>query len=194
MVKKPNSNQARLRRHARVRRKISGTAARPRLNVFRSSKHIYAQIIDDVAGVTLVSASTMDKDFTGNGGNIEAAKAVGKVIPELNGKLTGMSFRVPTLNVSCVDLTVRLEKETTYDEIKAVMRRASENELKGILGYTEEPLVSTDFMSDNRASIFDAEAGIMLNPTFVKLVAWYDNEYGYSTQLLRLATHMANQE
>ena len=123
-----------------------------------------------------------------------AAKAVGKVIPELNGKLTGMSFRVPTLNVSVVDLTVRLEKETTYDEIKAAMRRASENELKGILGYTDEPLVSTDFMSDNRASIFDAEAGIMLSPTFVKLVAWYDNEYGYSTQLLRLATHIANQE
>ena len=107
-----------------------------------------------------------------------AAKAVGKVIPELNGKLTGMSFRVPTLNVSVVDLTARLEKETTYEEIKAVMKRASENELKGIIGYTDEPLVSSDFMSDNRASIFDAEAGIMLSPTFVKLVAWYDNEYG----------------
>ena len=123
-----------------------------------------------------------------------AAKAVGKVIPELNGKLTGMAFRVPTLNVSAVDLTVRLEKETTYDEIKAVMKRASENELKGILGYTEEPLVSSDFMSDNRASIFDASAGIMLSPNFVKLIAWYDNEYGYSTQLLRLASYMANQE
>ena len=123
-----------------------------------------------------------------------AAKAVGKVIPELNGKLTGMAFRVPTLNVSAVDLTVRLEKETTYDEIKAVMKRACENEMKGIMGYTEEPLVSSDFMSDNRASIFDAEAGIMLSPTFVKLVAWYDNEYGYSTQLLRLASHMAEQE
>ncbi|MGN0960789.1 MAG: type I glyceraldehyde-3-phosphate dehydrogenase, partial [Christensenellales bacterium] len=123
-----------------------------------------------------------------------AAKAVGKVIPELNGKLTGMSFRVPTLNVSVVDLTVRLEKETTYEEIKAVMKRASENELKGVLGYTDEPLVSTDFMGDSRAGIFDAEAGIMLSPTFVKLVAWYDNEYGYSTQLLRLATYMANQE
>ena len=123
-----------------------------------------------------------------------AANAVGKVIPELNGKLTGMAFRVPTLNVSAVDLTVRLEKETTYDEIKAVMKRATENEMKGIMGYTDEPLVSTDFMSDNRASIFDAEAGIMLSPTFVKLVAWYDNEYGYSTQLLRLASHMAEQE
>lgn len=123
-----------------------------------------------------------------------AAKAVGKVIPELNGKLTGMSFRVPTLNVSVVDLTVRLEKETTYEEIKEVMKRASENELKGILGYTEEPLVSSDFMSDNRASIFDASAGIMLSPTFVKLVAWYDNEYGYSTQLLRMASYMASQE
>ena len=123
-----------------------------------------------------------------------AAKAVGKVIPELNGKLTGMAFRVPTLNVSAVDLTVRLEKETTYDEIKAAIKKATENEMKGVMGYTEEPLVSTDFMSDNRASIFDAEAGIMLSPTFVKLVAWYDNEYGYSTQLLRLASHMAEQE
>jgi len=123
-----------------------------------------------------------------------AAKAVGKVIPELNGKLTGMAFRVPTLNVSAVDLTVRLEKETTYDEIKAVIKRASENELKGIIGYTDEPLVSSDFMSDNRASIFDAEAGIMLSPTFVKLVAWYDNEYGYSTQLLRLASYIGSQE
>ena len=123
-----------------------------------------------------------------------AAKAVGKVIPELNGKLTGMSFRVPTLNVSAVDLTVRLEKETTYEEIKAAIKKASETNMKGVMGYTEEPLVSTDFMSDNRASIFDAEAGIMLSPTFVKLVAWYDNEYGYSTQLLRLASHMGEQE
>jgi glyceraldehyde 3-phosphate dehydrogenase len=123
-----------------------------------------------------------------------AAKAVGKVIPELNGKLTGMSFRVPTLNVSAVDLTVRLEKETTYEDIKAALKRASENEMKGIIGYTEEPLVSSDFMSDNRASIFDAGAGIMLSPTFVKLVAWYDNEYGYSTQLLRLVSHIANQD
>ncbi len=123
-----------------------------------------------------------------------AAKAVGKVIPELNGKLTGMSFRVPTLNVSAVDLTVRLAKETTYDEIKAAMKKASQTNLKGVLGYTEEPLVSSDFMGDNRASIFDAEAGIMLSPTFVKLVAWYDNEYGYSTQLLRLASYMGKQE
>ena len=105
-----------------------------------------------------------------------------------------MSFRVPTLNVSVVDLTVRLQKETTYEEIKEVLKRASENEMKGIIGYTDEPLVSSDFMGDNRASIFDAEAGIMLSPTFVKLVAWYDNEYGYSTQLLRLVSHMANQE
>ena len=123
-----------------------------------------------------------------------AAKAVGKVIPELNGKLTGMSFRVPTLNVSAVDLTVRLEKETTYEEIKKAMKKASEKELKGVLGYTEEPLVSSDFMSDNRASIFDASAGIMLSPTFVKLIAWYDNEYGYSTQLLRLVNYMASKE
>jgi glyceraldehyde 3-phosphate dehydrogenase len=121
-----------------------------------------------------------------------AAKAVGKVIPELNGKLTGMAFRVPTLNVSAVDLTVRLERETTYEEIKAVMKRASENEMKGIMGYTEEPLVSTDFMSDNRASIFDAEAGIMLSPTFVKLVAWYDNEWGYSNKVVDLIAFMAS--
>lgn len=123
-----------------------------------------------------------------------AAKAVGKVIPELNGKLTGMSFRVPTLNVSVVDLTVKLQKSTTYEHIKQTIKNASENELKDIMGYTEEPLVSSDFMSDGRASIFDAGAGIMLSGNFAKLIAWYDNEYGYSTQLLRLASYMASQE
>jgi glyceraldehyde 3-phosphate dehydrogenase len=120
-----------------------------------------------------------------------AAKAVGKVIPELNGKLTGMSFRVPTINVSVVDLTCRLEKSATYDEIKAAVKAASENELKGILGYTEDAVVSTDFITDPRTSIFDAGAGIALNPNFVKLVAWYDNEWGYSNKIADLITHMA---
>ncbi|MFV0172634.1 type I glyceraldehyde-3-phosphate dehydrogenase [Empedobacter falsenii] len=120
-----------------------------------------------------------------------AAKAVGKVIPELNGKLTGMSFRVPTVNVSVVDLTVKLSKETNYDEIKKVMQEAAEGELKGILGYTDEPLVSQDFVGDTRTCVFDAGAGIMLNPTFVKLVAWYDNEIGYSNKVVDLIQHMA---
>jgi glyceraldehyde 3-phosphate dehydrogenase len=120
-----------------------------------------------------------------------AAKAVTIVIPELKGKLTGMAFRVPTLNVSVVDLTCRLEKSTTYEEIKAAMKRASENELKGILGYTEEAVVSSDFIGDPRTSIFDAEAGIMLNPNFVKLVSWYDNEWGYSSKVIDLMDHMA---
>jgi len=119
-----------------------------------------------------------------------AAKAVTKVIPDLKGKLTGMSFRVPTLNVSVVDLTCRLEKATSYEEIKAVMKRASENELKGILGYTEEAVVSSDFIGDPRTSIFDADAGIMLNPNFVKVVSWYDNEMGYSHKILELIAYM----
>ncbi|WP_313373922.1 type I glyceraldehyde-3-phosphate dehydrogenase [Chishuiella sp.] len=120
-----------------------------------------------------------------------AAKAVGKVIPELNGKLTGMSFRVPTADVSVVDLTVKLEKETNYDEIKKVIHDAAEGELKGILGYTEDPLVSQDFVGDTRTSIFDAEAGIMLNPTFVKLVTWYDNEIGYSNKVVDLVEYVS---
>jgi glyceraldehyde 3-phosphate dehydrogenase len=120
-----------------------------------------------------------------------AAKAVTKVIPELKGKLTGMSFRVPTLNVSVVDLTCRIEKSATYQEIKDAIKKSSENELKGILGYTEEAVVSSDFIGDPRTSIFDAEAGIMLNPNFVKLVAWYDNEWGYSNKVLDLIAHIA---
>jgi glyceraldehyde 3-phosphate dehydrogenase len=120
-----------------------------------------------------------------------AAKAVGKVIPQLNGKLTGMSLRVPTLDVSVVDLTVNLAKETTYDEICAVMKAASEGELKGILGYTEDEVVSSDFIGDPRTSIFDKKAGILLTPKFVKIVSWYDNEWGYSSKVIDLILHMA---
>jgi glyceraldehyde 3-phosphate dehydrogenase len=120
-----------------------------------------------------------------------AAKAVGKVIPELNGKLTGMSFRVPTPDVSVVDLTCRLAKPATYEEIKAAVKKASENELKGILGYTEDDVVSSDFIHDPRTSIFDAKAGIALNDNFVKLVSWYDNEWGYSNKVVDLIQHMA---
>ena len=122
-----------------------------------------------------------------------AAKAVGKVIPELNGKLTGMAFRVPTIDVSVVDLTVNLEKPATYEEICAAVKEASEGELKGILGYTDELLVSSDFIHDPRTSIFDAQAGIALTDTFVKLVSWYDNEWGYSNKLLDLAVYMSKQ-
>ena len=119
-----------------------------------------------------------------------AAKAVGKVIPELNGKLTGMSMRVPTLDVSVVDLTVNLAKPAKYDEICAAMKKASEGELKGILGYTDEDVVSSDFLGDTRTSIFDAKAGIALTDTFVKVVSWYDNEIGYSNKVLELIKHM----
>ena len=120
-----------------------------------------------------------------------AAKAVGKVIPELNGKLTGMAFRVPTIDVSVVDLTCNLEKPTTYEEICAAMKKASEGELKGIVEYCDEDVVSSDFLSDEHTSIFDAKAGIMLTDTFVKLVAWYDNEWGYAHKLVDLAAYMA---
>ena len=120
-----------------------------------------------------------------------AAKAVGKVIPELNGKLTGMSMRVPTADVSAVDLTVRLAKETSYEEIMSVLKNASENEMKGILGYTEDDVVSQDFISDSRTSIVDAKAGIGLNATFFKIMSWYDNEYGYSSKLIDLAVHIS---
>ncbi len=120
-----------------------------------------------------------------------AAKAVGKVIPALNGKLTGMSMRVPTLDVSVVDLTVNLAKPATYKEICAAMKEASEGELKGVLGYTEDAVVSADFLGDTRTSIFDAKAGIALTDTFVKVVSWYDNEIGYSNKVLDLVAHMA---
>ena len=119
-----------------------------------------------------------------------AAKAVGKVIPELNGKLTGMAFRVPTPDVSVVDLTCRLEKPASYKDICASMKKASEGELKGILGYTEDDVVSTDFLGDARTSIFDAGAGIGLNDHFVKVVSWYDNEWGYSNKVVDLVAHM----
>jgi glyceraldehyde 3-phosphate dehydrogenase len=120
-----------------------------------------------------------------------AAKAVGKVIPSLKGKLTGMAFRVPTPNVSVVDLTCRLEKAASYDAIKAAMKAASEGELKGILGYTEDDVVSTDFLTDARTSIFDAKAGISLNDNFVKVVSWYDNEWGYSNKIIDLLLHIS---
>jgi glyceraldehyde 3-phosphate dehydrogenase len=155
---------------------------------------------------TTATQKTVDgpssKDWRGGraaGGNIipsstGAAKAVTKVIPELKGRLTGMSFRVPTLDVSVVDLTCRLEKATSYDEIKAVIKKASENELKGILGYTEDSVVSSDFIGDTRTSIFDASAGIMLNPNFVKLVSWYDNEMGYSNKILDLISYLKSKD
>merc|ERR1711973_695064 len=123
-----------------------------------------------------------------------AAKAVGKVIPALNGKLTGMAFRVPTPDVSVVDLTVRLEKSATYEEICAKIKEASEGPMKGILGYTEDMVVSTDFLGDNRSSIFDAKAGIQLSETFVKLVSWYDNEFGYSNRVIDLITFMQSKD
>ena len=120
-----------------------------------------------------------------------AAKAVGKVIPELNGKLTGMAFRVPTLDVSVVDLTVRLEKSVSYDDVKKAIKEASEGSMKGILGYTEDDVVSADFIHEVRTSVFDAKAGIALNNNFMKLISWYDNEWGYSNKVVDLICHMA---
>jgi len=134
------------------------------------------------AGANLIPSST------------GAAKAVGKVIPELNGKLTGMAFRVPTVNVSVVDLTVKLKEGTTYEEVCRKMKEASQGEMKGILGYTEEAVVSTDFMSDPRSSIFDASAGIQMSPKFMKLVAWYDNEMGYSHRMVDLAHYIGERD
>lgn len=151
---------------------------------------------------TTASQRTVDgpsmKDWRGGraaSGNIipsstGAAKAVGKVIPELSGKITGMSFRVPVLDVSVADLTCRLEKSASYEEICKVVKEASENEMKGILGYTEDEVVSTDFIGETRTSVFDAKAGISLTPTFVKLVSWYDNEYGFSNKILDLIKYM----
>ncbi len=171
-----------------------------------------AKVINDNFGIveglmttvhsTTATQKTVDgpsvKDWRGGraaAGNIipsstGAAKAVGKVIPSLNGKLTGMAFRVPTLDVSVVDLTCRLEKPASYEAIKAAVKAASEGELKGILGYTEDDVVSSDFYGDARTSIFDAKAGIALNDNFVKLVSWYDNEWGYSNKVVELICHM----
>ena len=171
-----------------------------------------AKVINDKFGMveglmttvhsTTATQKTVDgpsmKDWRGGraaSGNIipsstGAAKAVGKVIPALNGKLTGMSLRVPTLDVSVVDLTCTLAKDVTYDEICQAMKAASEGELKGILGYTEDAVVSSDFLGDPRTSIFDAKAGIQLSPRFVKVVSWYDNEWGYSNKVLELIEYM----
>jgi glyceraldehyde 3-phosphate dehydrogenase len=171
-----------------------------------------AKVIDDEFGIkeglmTTVHAVTAtqqtvdgpsQKDWRGGRGacyniipsSTGAAKAVGKVIPSLDGKLTGMSFRVPTMDVSVVDLTVRIEKGASYDTIKAAVKAASEGSMKGVLGYTEEDVVSSDFIGDSRTSIFDAKAGIALTKNFVKLVSWYDNEAGYSAKCLDLISHM----
>jgi len=171
-----------------------------------------AKVINDNYGIleglmTTVHAATATqktvdgpsgKDWRGGRGAAQniipsstgAAKAVGKVIPALNGKLTGMAFRVPTPDVSVVDLTVRLEKEASYEEICAKLKEASETSMKGVLGYTEDMVVSTDFLGDTRSSIFDAKAGIQLSKTFVKLVSWYDNEFGYSNRVVDLILHM----
>jgi len=171
-----------------------------------------AKILNDKFGIvkglmTTVHAATAtqktvdgpsNKDWRGGRGILEniipsstgAAKAVGKVIPALNKKLTGMAFRVPTSDVSVVDLTAVLAKETSYEEIKAAMKAASEGELKGILGYTEEKVVSTDFRGEAKTSVFDAEAGLMLDSTFVKIVSWYDNEWGYSNKVLEMVKVM----
>lgn len=172
-----------------------------------------AKVLNDAFGIkeglmttvhsTTATQKTVDgpsvKDWRGGraaSGNIipsstGAAKAVGKVIPSLNGKLTGMSMRVPTLDVSVVDLTANLAKPATYEEICVAMKKASEGELKGILGYTEDAVVSSDFLGDARTSIFDAKAGIQLTDTFVKVISWYDNEWGYSNKVLDLIAHMS---
>lgn len=174
----------------------------PLAKVINDSFGIDAGLMTTIHSIT-ATQKTVDgpshKDWRGGrtaSGNIipsstGAAKAVGKVLPVLAGKLTGMSMRVPTVDVSVVDLTVNLKKETSYEEICAAIKAASEGELKGVLGYTEEAVVSTDFISDSRSSIFDAKAGILLTPTFVKLISWYDNEYGYSTRVVDLLEHVA---
>jgi len=171
-----------------------------------------AKVLNDAFGIkdglmttihaTTATQNTVDgisnKDWRGGRGagqniipsSTGAAKAVGRVIPELNGKLTGMAFRVPTPNISVVDLTVNLKTAATYEEIKKAMKEASETNLKGVLGYTEEPVVSSDFLGDSRTSIFDANAGMALNDTFVKVVSWYDNEWGYSFKVLELIQHI----
>jgi len=172
-----------------------------------------AKVLNDNFGIkrglmTTVHAATAtqktvdgpsNKDWRGGRGILEniipsstgAAKAVGKVIPSLNGKLTGMAFRVPTSDVSVVDLTVELEKETSYEGIVTAMKEASEGSMKGVLGFTDEKVVSTDFRGDSHPSIFDATAGIAIDSTFVKIVAFYDNEYGYTANMLRVLRHIA---
>ncbi|KAK3241102.1 hypothetical protein CYMTET_49103 [Cymbomonas tetramitiformis] len=175
-----------------------------------------AKVINDNFGITealmttvhatTATQKTVDgpsmKDWRGGRGasaniipsSTGAAKAVGKVLPELDGKLTGMAFRVPTQDVSVVDLTCRLEKEASYDEIMGVLKTASENEMRGVLGYTEDAVVSSDFVGDSHSSIVDAKAGIALSGSFVKLVSWYDNEWGYSNRVVDLIAHMAAAE
>jgi len=175
-----------------------------------------AKVINDKFGIieglmttvhsTTATQKTVDgpssKDWRGGravGSNIipsstGAAKAVGKVIPSLNGKLTGLAFRVPTLDVSVVDLVVRLEKDVSYDDIKAVIKEAADGDLKGILEYTDEMVVSTDFLGHTASSIFDAKAGIQLNKNFVKLISWYDNEWGYSTRVVDLLRYVAKKD
>lgn len=175
-----------------------------------------AKVVDDEFGIekglmttvhaTTATQKTVDgpskKDWRGGrgaSGNIipsstGAAKAVGKVLPDLDGKLTGMAFRVPTADVSVVDLTVLLEKETSYEEIMAALKESAEGQMSGVLGYTEDAVVSSDFIGDSRSSIVDAKAGIMMSPTFVKLVSWYDNEWGYSNRVVDLIAHMVAQE
>merc|ERR1711966_120219 len=174
----------------------------PMVKAIHDEFDIQEALMTTVHAMTATQAvvdSSSRKDWRGGraaSGNIipsstGAAKAVTKVIPSLQGKLTGMAFRVPTIDGSVVDLTCKLGKETTYEEICAVIKAKSEGEMKGVLGYCDEPLVSTDFESDSRSSIFDAGAGIMLNSNFVKLVAWYDNEWGYSGRVVDLMKHMA---
>merc|ERR1712088_54167 len=166
-----------------------------------NEKYDPAQTVVSNASCTTNCLAPLAKVINDNFGIVEglmttvhAAKAVGKVIPTLNGKLTGTAFRVPTPDVSVVDLTVRLGKETTYEEICAKVKECSEGSMKGYLGYTEDQVVSTDFLGDDRSSIFDAKAGIMLSNTFVKLVSWYDNEYGYSNRVIDLIKHIEKQD
>jgi len=174
----------------------------PMVKVIHDAFIIEEALMTTVHAMTATQAvvdSSSRKDWRGGraaSGNIipsstGAAKAVTKVIPSLKGKLTGMAFRVPTIDVSVVDLTCRLQKSTTYEEICATVKAAAEGHMKGIVGYCDEPLVSTDFEGDARSSIFDSEAGIMLNPNFVKLIMWYDNEWGYSARVVDLMKHVA---
>merc|ERR1719384_837115 len=174
----------------------------PMVKAIHDEFDIQEALMTTVHAMTATQAvvdSSSRKDWHGGraaSGNITpsstgAAKACTKVIPSLQGKITGMAFRVPTIDVSVVDLTCRLGKETTYEEICAVIKAQSEGKMKGILGYSDEPLVSTDYETDSRSSIFDAGAGIMLNPTFVKLVSWYDNEWGYSNRVVDLMKYVA---